>query len=325
MPISYNSIRLSCCALLILLLASCQKTETGFISNRMYYVENPLTTTQGSVTVSSALVADGSTAPLHVDLTSITDESGKDVMEIMTKQDSISGFTGSISFADSTLDLLNSKIAVTAAKPLSVNPIGGRIQLTPATQYVPVGTYQIGITVSNSRGKIDMPKACTIVINGSGSADTVYAGTYAGTFNPTTGSIIGNLAAPTVAVTYVPGTTNKLVYKFVDKEGKVYDAKMGGITARKGRWSMKQFDPYYPEVLTDTSVEYQFPDVPNQFPVFVNPGINGIIPRGNYGIFPAIPQAANDSGNPVFVFLDMAFFAKGTYIITTTFSDVSWK
>ena len=325
MATPYNFIRPGCCALFLLLLASCQKTETGFISNRMYYVENPLTTTQGSITVSSALVSDGSTAPLHVELTSVTDETGKDVMDIMTKQDSIAGFTGSISYADSTLDLLNSKIAVTAAKPLSVNPIGGRIQLTPATQYVPVGTYQIGIRVSNSRGMVEMPKACTIVINGSGSADTVYAGTYAGTFNPTTGSIIGSLATPIVTVIYVPGTTNKLVYKFIDKTGKVYDAKAGGIAPRKGRWSMKQFDPYYPEVLTDTSVEYQFPNVPNQFPVFVNPGINDITPRGNYGIFPAIPKAANDSGNPVFVFLDMAFFAKGTYIITTTFSDVSWK
>jgi hypothetical protein len=89
---------------------------------------------------------------------------------------------------------------------------------------------------------------------------------------------------------------------------------------------MKNFDPYYPEVLTDTSVEYQFPDVPNAFPVFANPGAAvGVVAVGNFGCYPSVPKVHNDTGYPMYVFLDMAFFQKGTFIISVTFPDVAWQ
>jgi hypothetical protein len=303
----------------------CQKVDKGFLSDNMYYLENPLTTSKGSITVSSSLVGDGSTSPLQVALLKVVDEHGNDVDSIMTKTDSILGFSGSVTYLDSTLDLLNKKLQTTAAKPLSINPIGGRIQLTPATQFVPAGTYSIDVKVTNIRGTRTLPNACNIVINGSSSPDTVYGGTYAGTFDPSTGTFLLGLANPNISVTYSETATSKIVYKFVDKNGKLYDAKTWGIGTRKNRWNMKQFDPFYPEVLTDTSVEYQIPTVPNQFPVFVNPGINGIIPRGNYGVFYAMPAASNSTGAAIFAFLDMAFFKKGTFIVTVAFSDVAWK
>ena len=170
-----------------------------------------------------------------------------------------------------------------------------------------------------------MPQACNIVINGTGSPDTIYAGTYAGTFDPSTGTYLAGLANPNVDVAYFPADINTIVYKFEDMNGKLYDAKTWGIGTRTHRWNMKQFDPYYPEVLTDTSVEYQFPTVPNQFPAFVNPGVNGVIPRGNYGTFFAMPAASNSTGTAIFAFVDMAFFKKGTFIVTIQFPDITWN
>lgn len=313
------------CLAIVLLATGCEKVEKGFLSDNMYYVENPLTTSQGSVTVSSSIVADGSTAPLQVELMKVVDEKGNDMDSILTRTDSIMGFSGSVSYLDSTLDLLNKKIQTTAAKPLSINPIGGRIQLTPATRFVPVGAYTIDVRVTNIRGTRDLPQACNIVITGSGSPDTIYAGTYAGEFDPSTGTYLSGLANPTVNVSYSAGDINKIVYKFVDKNGKLYNGKNWGIGTRNHRWNMKQFDPYYPEVLTDTSVEYQFPTVPNQFPAFVNPGVNGVIPRGNYGTFFAMPAASNSTGSAIFAFVDMAFFKRGVFIVTVTFSDVAWN
>lgn len=310
---------------LILNVISCTKTEKGFLSNNLYYVENPLVTSKGSITVSASIVDDGSTKPMTVKLTKVTDKNGNDVTDVLTKTDSIMGFSGSVSYLDSTLDLLSKKISVTAAVPLSVGSIGGRIQLTPATQYVPAGTYLIDLKVTNVRGTIDLPNACKIIINDDSPPDTIYAGAYAGKLNNTTFGYMGALASPLISVTYAPSAKNKLVYKFFDKNGNVYNAKAGGVFTRPSRWSMKQYDPYYAEVLTDNSVEYQFPSVPNQFPAFTNPGINGIIPRGNYGIFPAFPATSNDSGHPIFVFLDMAFFKQGTFVISTTFTDITWK
>lgn len=303
----------------------CQKTEKGFISDNIFYRENPLTATQGAVKVSAPLVSDGSTNPLAVQLVKVTNERGEDMTAAVTKPFEILGFSAPVTHLDNTVELLNKKITKTQAKPITVGEVGGRIQLTPATQFIPAGTYTLDLNVSNVRGSRNMPNACRVILNGTGSPDTVYAGTYAGTFTESTGGFIANVATPDVQVTFIPGATNKLVYKFIDQNGKVYNPKANGLTVRKQRWSMKDFDPYYPEVLTDTSAEYQFPVVPNQFPVFQNPGENGIIPRGNYGVFPAFPSSHNTTGYGVFVFLDMAFFKQGTFIITSTFSDVSWK
>jgi hypothetical protein len=309
----------------IVLFAGCEKIEKGFLSDNMYYVDNPLVTSQGSVTVSSSLVADGSTTPLHVELTRVVDDHGNDMDSVMTKTDSIIGFSGNVTYLDSTLDLLSKKIQTTAAKPLSVSPLGGRIQLTPATQYVPLGSYTIDVKVTNIRGTHTLAGACTIVITGSSSPDTVYSGTYGGTFDPSTGTFLAGIANPVINVSYSATATNKIIYKFVDKNGKLYDAKTWGIGTRKNRWNMKQFDPYYPQVLTDTSVEYQYPTVPNQFPAFINPGVNGVIPRGNYGTFFAMPAASNSTGASIFAFVDMAFFKPGTHIVTVTLTDIAWN
>ena len=312
------------CLALALVSTSCEKIEQGYLSDNMYYVANPLTAAQGGVTVSASLVADGSTAPLQVKLTRVVDGKGNDVDSIMTRTDSILGFSASVSYLDSTLDLLSKKIQNVAAKPLTINPIGGRIQLSPATQYVPLGIYTIDLRVSNIRGTRDIPQACNIII-APGSPDTVYAGTYGGTFDPSTGNFIANIANPVVNVSYAPTATNKIIYKFVDRNGKLYDPKTSGMGTRTNRWNMKNFDPYYPEVLTDTSAEYQFPSVPNQFPVFSNPGVNGVIPRGNYGTFWAMPAASNSTGSAIFAFVDMAFFGKGTFIVTVQLSDITWN
>lgn len=321
----FTSKRIVACTLVICTVLACTKVEKGFLSPNLYYLENPLTTTQGSVTTSSPLVVDGSTTPMTVELLKVTDENGNDVTSIVTKEDSIMGFSGAVTYLDSTLELLNKKITTTAAVPISVNEMGGRIQLTPATAGIAAGNYKISVRATNMRGTRELMDACTIVVSGSGPAFVDYGGTYAGTFNAATGGFIGDVSVTNPQVAYNAGGTNKIVYKFYDMDGKLYNAKAGGITSRKLRWSMKEFDPYYPQVLTDTSVEYQFPDVPNQFPVFPNPGMNGIIPRGNYGVFPAVPAAANSTGNPVFVFLDNAFFQNGTYIITVKFTGISWK
>ena len=310
-------------SIIIFALYSCNKIEKGFISTNLYYLENPLVSTMGSITVSSALITDGSTTPLTVEVTKLVDMDGNDALPLLGKMDSILGFSGNVSYLDSTLALLNAKLTTTGARPFSVNPHGGRIQLTPATQYIHPGTYTLSVKATNIRGSVNLPDACKIIINGSGDTYINYGGSYGGKFNPNTGGFLGPISVNVESVNYSATPINKIIYIFHDKNGVVYNAKKGGISNRVNRWSMKQFDPYYPEILTDSSVEYQFPSVPNQFPVFSNSGINNI-PRGTFGVFPAIPKSNNNSGNPIFVFLDMAFFAKGTFIINVKFNDVEW-
>jgi hypothetical protein len=304
---------------------SCQKVQTGFLSTNLYYIQNPLIAPQGSITVSSVLQVDGSTLPMNVIMTKVVDSNGNRVDSMMAKKDSFPGFSGSVSYLDSNLALLNKKLVYTTAPALSVNPLGGRIQLTPATKNVPMGTYTIDIKASNVRGSVSIPNACKILITSAGSPDTVYAGAYAGTLDNTTGGYSAALNNPTINVQFIPSAVNKIVFKWVDKNGKVYDAATGGIGARLNRWNFRNFDPYYPQMLTDTSVEYQYPTVPNEFPVFPNTGADGSVARGNFGCFFKIPAAANSTGQAIFTFSDIAFFSQGLYIVTISLSDVTFN
>jgi hypothetical protein len=321
------------CGTLLLGGLSCQKVQTGFLSPSLYYLQNPLTSPQGSITLSSVLQIDGSTGPINVVMTRVVDSNGNRVDSMMAKPGSFPGFSDAISYLDSTLDLLSKKIVQRSAPALSVNPIGGRIQLTPATDSVPQGVYTIDIKAANIQGSVSIPNACKVIIAPPGSPDTIYSGAYSGTLNPTTGGYVAALANPSINVQFIPSSVNKIVFKWIDMYGKVYDAKVGGIGVRAGRWNFRNFDPYYPQVVTDTSVEYQYPaGVPNEFPVFPNTGADGSTPRGNFGCFFKL-SGANSTGGPIFTFTDVAFLqnghnkniVQGLYIVTITQPDVSFN
>jgi hypothetical protein len=258
-------------------------------------------------------------------LIKVVDSNGNRVDSLMATKGTFPGFSDAVSAADSTLELLNKKIVPVTAPALSVNPTGGRIQLSPATKAVPQGTYTIDVKASNIRGSVSLPNACKIIISAAISPDTVYAGAYAGALDNTTGAYIAALANPTIKVQFIPSSVNKIVFKWIDKNGKVYNALAGGIGARSGRWNFRNFDPYYPQVLTDTSVEYQYPNVPNEFPAYPNSGSDGTIPRGNFGCFFKLPNGTNDTGHGIFTFSDIAFFSQGLYIVTISLSDVAFN
>src|ERR1022692_2460419 len=95
----------------------CQKVQTGYLSSSLYYLQNPLTSAQGSITVSSVLQVDGSTGPLNVLMMKIVDSNGNRVDSMMAKLDSFPGFADAVSYVDSTLDLLGKKIVYTKAAP----------------------------------------------------------------------------------------------------------------------------------------------------------------------------------------------------------------
>lgn len=306
------------------MVAACEKVVHGYLSDQIFYQVNPFDVQQGQTVVSASLITNGSTQPLHVQMLALKDENGKNVDTAFTNPQLIKTFTSTVTYLDSTLDLLNAKLKDSLVAPFSIAEIGGRLQFTSATKYLTGGTYHLDISVSNVRDTKVLTDACTINI-GDNAAYVNYGGEYTGTFDPLTGGYIADAGAPVITVDFTPGDAGKIIYKFVDKNDNVYNPKANGLTLRTNRWTMKNFDPYYPEVVTDNSIEYQFPEVPNQFPVFENPGINGVIPRGNYGVFPAIPASHTDLGSPVFVFMDLAFYKRGTYVVTTKFTGVAWK
>ena len=113
---------------------------------------------------------------------------------------------------------------------------------------------------------------------------------------------------------------NRIIIKFADKNGALFNPKTGQVVPRVSvpsalRYEFKQFDPYYAEEKTDTALVYTYPEKLPTFPLFQ---LNAA-----YLASYRIPAAYNDLGvniNPEFSIrlfpTDKVPFVSGTWIIT---------
>src|SRR5688572_22281027 len=130
---------------------SCKKPETGFLSDRLFYRNNPFNASLGRVTTSLPIEADGSTVPLNVRLLAVRDRAGAPATKMTTEYE-IAIYKAEILNTDTTLAQLQAKLGVAKYRPFSVNPVGGRLEVTPASVFADTGTYDFDIEVSNVRG-----------------------------------------------------------------------------------------------------------------------------------------------------------------------------
>jgi hypothetical protein len=284
--------RLPLCLLAILaatvITGSCNKQAVGFLSENLYYLENPFFVAQGVTTVSASMVTDGSTAPLQVKLLGIREKkSGKSADSAFLKPQQMTVFSGNVTYNDSTPETLRSKLKDSLVAPFSVNPIGGRLQFTGTTTFIPQGLYTMDVDVSNVRGMKTLTEACDINI--LPTEYFVQAGTSYSYLNDTItqGRVY---ATPELTATRNASGPAVITIKWVDENGKVYNPAKGEVQARAGLASFQNWDPYYDVQLTDTAFVFQYPDKVPVFPVF-NPALVGVGIQADYWCYYRIPAA----------------------------------
>lgn len=147
----------------VLGLLACDKIEEGYLSDNIYYAEDPFTVEKGVTTYSEALQIDQSTSPMDVELLDIrnvatgkTEASWLQMREINVWKSEINVNT------DTTYELIMAKLSTAEYLPFRVNPVGGRLEFTAGTTEVPDGDYEIDLKVSNIRGSRILKNACLI-------------------------------------------------------------------------------------------------------------------------------------------------------------------
>lgn len=249
----------ACGLLLSVVFWGCQKITQGYLSSRVFYQVNPFYVQQGVTTVSASLVEEGSTDPLHVKLLGITDaNTGQSADSLFLKPQMMKTFVSAVDYTDSTLAALNAKLHDSTVAPFGVNPIGGRLEFTQSSQYLDTGTYNMSIQVSNIRGTETMNNICQIIVVPIATLDTTLY--QAWTNSDSAGNFITQATALQMDVVYEPNGPDKIVYEFLDKNGARFDPKAGEVHGRTGRPNFHDWDPYYSVALTDTSIEYPYPD-----------------------------------------------------------------
>ena len=298
---------------------SCKKPETGFLSDRLFYRNNPFAATMGRVTTGLPIEADGSTVPLNVKLVAVRDKNGAPATKMTTEYE-IAVYKGEVLPTDTTLAQLNAKLGVAKYKPFNVNPVGGRMEITPASVFVDTGTYDFDIEVSNVRGTKQLNSIAKVRL--TPAVDSQIVRQFASTSTPGQELLFTTQAAFSVTVQRIPGP-NKIIIKFVDKNGNKWNPQNGEVVPRISsplvtavglRYNFKQYNPYYAEVKTDTAFVYEYPVKTPTFPLFT---LNNA-----YTVSYRIPNNFNDLNmniNPEFavrLFPLNAPYVDGTWIIT---------
>ncbi|WP_184545605.1 hypothetical protein [Mucilaginibacter sp. FT3.2] len=308
-------------ALTLLAIYGCQKVPKGFISDNIFYAINPFVVSQGITTVSTGLVIDGSTTPLNVKLLAVRDmATGKDASGILLKLDTIRVFKGNVDYNDSTVALLNQKLKDSTLAPFSINSIGGRLQFTQATKFVPLGNYNFDIQVSNIRGTKTLTNACKITVQGA-SPDTLTYLAYNHSDSKFTAFVGQPASLLDLKITHNPAGPDKIIYVWKDKKGQYFNPSKGEITGRPLRPNWADWDPYYPVAKTDTSLEYGYPAGVPQMPIFNEAkGYSGF---GTGISYYSIAGAHTDIGfNANTTFTINYNLTKGTFVVVVTVKDV---
>ncbi|GGH59563.1 hypothetical protein HNQ91_000656 [Filimonas zeae] len=319
------------CLILVTGLA-CEKRVHGYLSDNIFYQVNPFEVQQGVTTVSGSLVLNGSSAPLHVELAALRDAHGNNADSILRTPRSIKTFKGTLNYTDSTLALFNAKLNDSLVRPFNIAEIGGRLQFTAATTYVPAGSYNMDLVVSNINGEKFLKNACQINIT---PISDPYKINYrrvqlwdAGKTAPVT--TWDNDVNSAIEVQYVSGTAQAaIVYKFVDKNGKVFNPKQGEVKPWGGTVPhLNNWAPYYPEIATDSTLVQQLPYSGLPFPYYATVKLeNGGTFTDGGGSCRLDYQILNSTeANPVKSMTSLTYgITSGTYYVTVYLKNLTHR
>ncbi len=135
-------------------LASCEPPEVGYISDNIYALEDTVFVPRGVFMTSAPPAAEGSTYPLHWEITSIKDANGNptnalyDEYEILTWKQAFNPET------DTTLELAEEKLELTMQPSILINNVSGEMAFTQSTKFVTDNDiFHVDVNVSNVRGE----------------------------------------------------------------------------------------------------------------------------------------------------------------------------
>lgn len=149
------------------------------------------------------------------------------------------------------------------------------------------------------------------------------------TTSPPTSETYTSQSNYSISLARIATPENRVIIKFVDKNGVAFKPSAGEIIPRADRPTFATFDPYFKETKTDTAMVYEYPAKLPTFPLYT-----AVVSGGNYNniFYYRIPSTFNTSNlnlNPVLGFklwpADGEPFVSGTYIVTAKLNFATRK
>ncbi len=329
-----KSLKISSIVVVVILTSfGCEKPHEGYLSKVLVYSPKTLIATRARVTTSAALLVDGSTSPINVELTGLRNYYTKQpANDLLLKKYEIPIYKAEITQRDTTLQQLTNKLATDLYPTFNINSIGGRIEVSPASTFIDTGTYEFDIRVTNTAGTRDVPNVGMLrLITATNPFDITRQAVTTTPANAETPSTAQTNYTLTITRTTGP---NKIILRYLDKNGVAFNPN-GQLNALPDLPTFRNYAPFYPEVRTDTSLVYQYFDKAPTFPLFTYTSVNsstGVTTNRQYTFYYRIPASANDLNvniNPEIGFriwpVPGEAFVSGTFTVTLKMNFVAKK
>ena len=132
---------------------SCVQPEVGYMSDNIHSLQDTIFVPRGVFFTTPPPAVEGSTYPLHWELTGITDGQGNPTTELLEEREILTWTSAFNPFTDTTLELAQAKLELTQHPSILLNEVSGQFAFTQASKYVENDVFHVNMKASNVRGK----------------------------------------------------------------------------------------------------------------------------------------------------------------------------
>ncbi|GAA3553371.1 DUF5007 domain-containing protein [Snuella lapsa] len=137
-----------------LLIVACKPPEIGYLSDNIHALEDTIFAPRGIFVKSAPPAIEGSTYPLHWEITSITDGNGNPTNALFEEHEILTWKEPFNPETDTSLEIVNQKLELTNQPSILMNDVSGEFAFTQSTRNVTDNDiYHLNVKATNVRGE----------------------------------------------------------------------------------------------------------------------------------------------------------------------------
>lgn len=148
--------KISSLLLMILTIGSCTPPEVGYLSDDIHSVQDTIFVPRGAFITSAVPASEGTTYPIHWEITGATDAQGNSTNELFQEHEILTWTSAFNPETDTTLALAEEKLKLNDEPSILINSVSGEMAFTQATKFVENDIFHLNVRASNMKGSKEL-------------------------------------------------------------------------------------------------------------------------------------------------------------------------
>ncbi|MEC3908878.1 DUF5007 domain-containing protein [Tamlana sp. 2201CG12-4] len=147
----------------LIFLTSCKPPEIGYLSDDIHALEDTIFVPRGIFKTSAVPAIEGSTYPLHWEITGVNDINGNPTEDLFDEHEILIWKEPFNPVTDTTLELVEAKLELSNKPTLLINDVSGELAFTQTSKHITGSDiYNVNVNASNVRGERQLDDFVTV-------------------------------------------------------------------------------------------------------------------------------------------------------------------